>query len=257
MKIATVGAAGSFSAEIPRFVNVLEYIRTPSHLEDMHRWAREVAPAIKALGGHIDDAYGRDVLAYLELANDADKNVCKQTRQWRRRNWANIWRGLSRVMLSRALGIHHVYGALIGEAWDGADQSLERSLMSLRVVTNAGVAALTNAFLNTFEAETFNFHGTGTGGTAEAASQTGLVTELTTQLSPANTRPTGTQTAPSANVYQTVATVTYSASQAVTEHGIFTQASTAGGTMLDRSLFSVVNATSFVPTYQYTQTSGG
>jgi hypothetical protein len=132
----------------------------------------------------------------------------------------------------------------------------------LRVITDAGVAAMADTFTNTVEAEVFNFHGMGTGGTAEAASQTALVTELTTEYNPNSTRATGTQTSPS-NVYQTVGTNTIdSGTPAITEHGIFSQAATGGGTMLDRSLFSAINlvganADGIQFTYQLTFTSGG
>lgn len=49
---------------------------------------------------------------------------------------------------------------------------------------------------------------------------------------------------------------------AITEHGIFSQAATGGGTMLDRSLFSVVNLTGSTgdglqAAYDFTITSGG
>ena len=63
-------------------------------------------------------------------------------------------------------------------------------VVSRRVITDAGAAAIVNAFRGTFVLSTFNFHALGTGTTAEATSQTALVTELTTQYSTANTRPT-------------------------------------------------------------------
>jgi hypothetical protein len=47
---------------------------------------------------------------------------------------------------------------------------------------------------------------------------------------------------------------------AVTEHGVFDQASNAGGVMLDRSVFSAVNLASgdsLQSTYELTCTSGG
>src|SRR6185369_4527015 len=142
-------------------------------------------------------------------------------------------------------------------AWGDVE---ELGLASLRVVTDAGVAFIADAFTNTVEAENMNFHGMGTGTTAEAASQTALTTELTTEYNPNSTRATGVQTSPT-NVYQTVGTNTIdSGTPAVTEHGIFSQAATGGGTMLDRSVFSAINLASgdgIQFTYQLTFTSGG
>ena len=130
-----------------------------------------------------------------------------------------------------------------------------------RVVTDAGVAFLVDDWDNNAQdLTTLNYHGCGTGGTAEAASQTALVTESTTALNPDSTRATGTRSQPSANIYQSVGTLTFDGSAAVTEHGIFSQAATGGGTMWDRSLFSAINVASgdsIQFTYQATINSGG
>jgi hypothetical protein len=132
--------------------------------------------------------------------------------------------------------------------------------VSRKVITDAGAAAIVNAFRNTFEIELFNYHGLGTGGAAEAASNTALTTELTTQYSTDNTRPTGTQSAPAANQYQTVATITVDANVSITEHGVFSQAAVGGGTMWDRSLFTALalnSGDSIIATYIATITAGG
>lgn len=129
-----------------------------------------------------------------------------------------------------------------------------------RVVTNNGVALIVDALDNTLTDATIKFHGIGTGGTAEAAADSALVTELTTQYNPDNTRATGVFSQPSANISQSVATNTVDAVVAITEHGVFSQAATGGGVLLDRSLFSVVNLASgdsLQSTYAITFTSGG
>jgi hypothetical protein len=124
-------------------------------------------------------------------------------------------------------------------------------LVCTKVVTDAGVAAIVDAFQNTFEVENFKFHGSGTGTTAEGASQTALVTEV-------ETRATGSTTeGASANIYRTVGTISYTATRAITEHGIFSASS--AGTMLDRSLFSainVINGDSIEFTYDLTFPAG-
>ena len=132
-------------------------------------------------------------------------------------------------------------------------------LVSYKVVTDAGVGYIVDAFQNLTELENMKYHGLGTGTTAEAASQTGLVTELTTQYNPDNTRATGSLTeGAGANVFRTVGTNTVDGAAAVTEHGIFSAAT--GGVLLDRSLFSVINLASgdsLQTTYDLSLTSGG
>jgi hypothetical protein len=209
-----------------------------------------------------DDRMRLDLSAVREFAAP-QRGLDAGLNEWRTRNVPNMWRGLRRAAAARMLGVPSIFGALWIAKWDGARKELvPMGLASLRVITDAGVAAMADTFTNTVEAEVFNFHGMGTGGTAEAASQTALVTELTTEYNPNSTRATGTQTSPT-NVYQTVGTNTIdSGTPAITEHGIFSQAATGGGTMLDRSLFSAINlvganADGIQFTYQLTFTSGG
>ena len=113
---------------------------------------------------------------------------------------------------------------------------IDYGMVSRKVITDAGAAAIVNGFRNTFEIELFNFHGLGTGGAAEGVANTALTTELTTQYSTDNTRPTGTQSAPAGNQYQSVATITVDANVSITEHGLFSQAAVPGGTLWDSEL---------------------
>ncbi len=120
------------------------------------------------------------------------------------------------------------------------------------MVTDAGVAFLTDAFENLVELELMNYHASGTGVVAEAQTDTALGTEV-------ETRETGVQSQPTANQYRTVATHTYAASFAITEHGIFSQLA-LGGTLWDRSVFSAINVTSgggIEFTYTLTSNAGG
>jgi hypothetical protein len=96
-----------------------------------------------------------------------------------------------------------------------------------------------------------NYHASGTGTNAEAAGDTALQTEVAS-------RQAGTQSEPAANQYRTVATITYAASFAITEHGLFSASS--NGTVLDRSVFAainVVNGDGIQFTYTLTVNSGG
>lgn len=134
-------------------------------------------------------------------------------------------------------------------------------VVSRKVVTTAGVNAIVDAFQNLVELENFKFHGIGTTNTAEATGDTALAAEITTAYNPDNTRATGSTTeGAGANVYRTVGTVTVDAAVAAVEHGVFTQAATGGGTLLDRSVFSVVNLASgdsLQATYDLTINAGG
>ncbi len=198
------------------------------------------------------------ILAYASPHPDLPDEV----NVWRRANRRHIRRRLPKVLGAKALGMPTFYGALFLEVIRGNGERLPFGLASVAVVTTAGVGFITDAFQNLVELEAMNFHGFGTGGAAEAVGNTALTTELTTQYATDNTRPTGTQSEPSANVYRTVATLDPDADVAITEHGIFSQAATGGGVLLDRSLFSVINLSgaggdTLQATYDFTTTAGG
>ena len=136
-------------------------------------------------------------------------------------------------------------------------------VLSNRVVTDAGVAFIVDDWDNNGQdLTTLNFHGCGTGAAAEAASDTALGTESTTALNPNSTRATGTRSQPAANQYRSVGTLTFDADAAITEHGLFSQAATGGGTLWDRSVFAAINVLgasgdSIQFTYTATLNSGG
>lgn len=182
--------------------------------------------------------------------------------RWRAANLRNLWRGARRVVVARAMGIPHFYGSLYGVA-EVRGERFDLGLMSLRVVTTAGVNKLVSG-LNASDATTFQnfkFHGFGTGTTAEAITDTTLVTELTTQYATDNTRVTGTQTVgASNNIYRTVATLSPDTGGTlnITEHGVFSASS--AGTLLDRSVFTAVplvaGSDSLQVTYELTLAAG-
>jgi hypothetical protein len=138
-------------------------------------------------------------------------------------------------------------------------------ISSFNVVTNGGRDELVDEFdaatAAGFDLTTFNFHGLGTGSTAEAAADTALVTELTTEYNPNSTRATGVQTQPTSDVYRTVATNTLdSGTPTIAEHGIFS--ANAAGTLWDRSLTGALplvgtNGDGLQTTYNLTIASGG
>lgn len=113
---------------------------------------------------------------------------------------------------------------------DGKEESL--GLLSTKVVTDAGVAAIVDAFQNTVELENFVQHASGTGNTAENVADTTLVTEVESRVA-------GTAAENGANVFQSVATIPYTATRAIVEHGLFNAAT--AGTLMDRSVFAAIN----------------
>lgn len=190
-------------------------------------------------------------------------NRNRQSAGWsyQARNLPNLWRGWWRHMVAQMLGISHVYGRLYAVVTKADGRRVDYGLISTRVVTTAGVNFLVDALQGTVEPEILKFHGVGTGTTAEAIGDTALVTESTTALNPDSTRATGTLAeGASANIFRTVGIVTFDASAAITEHGIFSQAATGGGTLLDRSVFSAINVVStdtITFTYELTLSAGG
>lgn len=147
-------------------------------------------------------------------------------------------------------------------------------VVSHKLVTAGGVLYICNNLAATasYALTNFNFHGIGTSTTAEAATDTILITELTTEYNPNATRATGTgRTAAAAGnnaTYQTIGTNTLdSGTPAVTEHGLFTQAATGAASapanvLMDRSVFTAINLVGangdgLQTTYTITFNSGG
>ena len=171
-----------------------------------------------------------------------------EVRQWRRKNLPNLWRGLWREALARMFHVAHFTGTLQLAHVFPDGQVVDFGLASLRVITTVGVNAVSDAFQGTFTLSNFKFHGLGTGTAAEAAADTTLGTELTTQYTTNNTRATGTQTEGDgtggtgtalAHVYRTVGeNILDEAVTALTEWGLFSQAAAPGGTLFDRALFT-------------------
>ncbi len=185
--------------------------------------------------------------------------------RWQDSNWENFRRSLAAQKAAEDAARGGAMAA-VGHLWlarvDLDGQQHDLGLASCRVVTTTGVNFIVDAFQGLVEPENMKYHGIGTGGSAEAVGNTALTTELTTQYSVSSTRPTGSlgELAGNANVYETAATITVSSAVAITEHGIFSQAATGGGVMLDRTLFSVVNLASgesLQATYDLTITAGG
>lgn len=123
---------------------------------------------------------------------------------------------------------------------DGSEK--DYGIVCRRKVTNAFVADMVAALADSAgstEAATWNdyeFHDCGTGTTAEANTQTALVTPF------GGSRVAGTQVDGGSGAtvtYTSVATIPFTSTLAITEHGLFNASSS--GTMMDRSVFSAIN----------------
>jgi len=198
------------------------------------------------------------------------RGLSVSTNHWRRANRRHLLGSLAGVLWASLRpsfgGRVQSAGALYLRVYRGdTGQVEELGLAAIRLVTTAGVNFLVDAWQNTTELENLRFHGYGTGVAAEATGDTALGTEETTQYNPDNTRPTGTLAeGASANIFRTVGTYTPDSggTRAITEHGVFSQAATGGGTLWDRSVFSVVNLNSvngdsLETTYEATFPAGG
>jgi len=123
------------------------------------------------------------------------------------------------------------------------------------IVTTAGVNYMATDFASGGVTPTISglkFHDSGTGTNAAAITDTALQTPSGTA------RTSGTASNPSANIYRSVATISYTSTLAITEWGIFSAA--AAGTLWDRRVFSAINVVSgdsIQFTYNLTVNAGG
>lgn len=120
-----------------------------------------------------------------------------------------------------------------------ADGSInDHGLVSVQKITTAFRDYIVDSLQNSTSSpmDVFKYHGCGTGTGAEANTETTLGTEVGSRVS-------GTQIeGATANIYKSVATISFSNTYAITEHGLFS--ASESGTMMDRSLFSAINVTS-------------
>lgn len=227
-----IGGRVAMPLVIERARSVPDHVRNWQPRSDLGRAIAEVAPHL----AHVPEL--RDEL----IERIASSGVIEAT---------------LRATVRRKYGLFRA--GLIGpeEAAAGIE---ELGIVSRRVVTTVGVGYIVDAFQNTVELENMKFHGLGTGSTAEAAGDTALVTELTTEYT-GNVRATGTTTEFAANIYQTVATNTLdSGTPNLREHGVFS--ASAAGVLLDRSVFAGIALDGTVgdaltTDYRLTFTAGG
>lgn len=206
-------------------------------------------------------------LSLLKLlkAGSPQRGLDPEVNAFRRRNARHLGRGLAQLWpahrLANMVGLPHFWSQLSLRVVEASGRELDYGLVGVKVVTNAGVNFLADAFQDTANIENMRYHGIGTGSTTPTAGNTALVSESTTALNPNSTRDTGTRTEGSgANVYQTEGTLVADAAISVREHGIFDRAATGGGVLWDRTVFGAVtlaSGDSIEATYDLTCTAGG
>ncbi len=113
---------------------------------------------------------------------------------------------------------------------------LVMALIAGAIVVNGGKDILTNRIKGLGTEP--NFLAVGTGVTAEAATQTALVTEVEARVAGTSTRVTTTT---ANDTYQVVGTIAVTATRAFTESGLFDVITASSGNMLCRALFTVIN----------------
>lgn len=178
---------------------------------------------------------------------------------WHLRNrlrweWVLGWLGWHMARgLTALTGIPTMTGKLSVRLFRADGSVVDYGVVGRRVVTTAFV----NFMVDQMQTETsvwgdMKFHDSGVGTTAAA------ITDTAIETTDGESRATGTQTEAAANEYVSVGTISYTSTKAITEHGLFNDAS--AGTLLDRHVFSAINVVSgdsIQFTYTYTVSSGG
>jgi len=152
---------------------------------------------------------------------------------WKARNLSTLCRGW-RVAIMRVLRLSGFIGELHVRLRKASGELIDYGLVSLRVVTTAFVDLMVDQLI----AESsiwgdFKYHDSGVGTTPAAISDTDIET------TDGESRATGTQVENAHNIYESVGTIAYTSTKAITEHGLF-NAST-GVTLMDRHVFTAVN----------------
>lgn len=86
-----------------------------------------------------------------------------------------------------------------------------------------------------------NYIGMGTGATAEAAGDVGLVTEVETRANGTSSQVTGSV---ANDTYRVIGTITATATRAIQESGLFNQSAVSGDVCITRAVFTTINLAS-------------
>jgi len=149
-------------------------------------------------------------------------------------------------------GKSNVKSSLSAKVIRKTGEVIDRGVVSEKMITSVFANLIVDALQGqTVGIGTFKYHDTGTGVLAENVADTALQTP--TGLAKA----TGTQVeGEAANIYKSVATITYDANYSITEHGIFNN----DNVLMDRSVFEaemVKSGDKIEWTYLFTFNAGG
>ena len=172
---------------------------------------------------------------------------------WKLSNFPRMWPGLWREALAKVTKTPTFFGHLYARHVRADGSVVNYGLVSTRLVTTAFVDFVVDQLI----AESsvfgdFKFHDSGIGVTAANIADTAI--ETTDNVA----RSTGTQAEDAHNIYESVGTITYVGTLAITEHGLFSTVDAA--TLMDRHVFSAINvvATDSIEfTYKLTVSDGG
>ena len=163
--------------------------------------------------------------------------------------------------MANAFGMLTAYSELTGVLYKRSGEVIDYGVLGRRVITTAGINYIVDDWDGgANDINEYDFHAFGTGDTAAVIGDTAMQTEFTTEYATNNTRPSGTNSQPSANIFQSIGTFAPDATVVAEEHGIMDQAATGGGSLWDRTVFAdinMVNGDSLQITYQLTFTAGG
>ena len=172
---------------------------------------------------------------------------------WKLRNFPNVWPGLWRHEVAKVLGMNHMSGRLYARLFRADGSVVDYGLISTQLVTTAFVNDMVDELIvETSAWGDYKYHDSGVGTTGANVADTDIET------TDGESRATGTQVENAANIYESVGTISYTTTKAITEH-LLANAATAGDAM-DRHTFSainVVNGDSIQFTYDLTCTAGG
>jgi hypothetical protein len=155
--------------------------------------------------------------------------------------------------VARLFGLAVMFGKLEAVLIRANGERVRYGVLGYRSVTTAFVSFVVDQLqteLSIFG--DFKYHDSGVGVTAENIANTDMET------TDGESRATGTQAEASATVYQSVGTISYTTTKAITEHGLFNAATSV--TLMDRTVFSAINVVSgdsIQFTYSLTCAAGG
>ena len=172
---------------------------------------------------------------------------------YRLSNFHNVWPGLWRHELARLLKMNHMMGSLHAVLFRKDGSRINYGLVSANLVTTVFVNDMVDELIAESSAwGDYKWHDSGVGVTPAAVGDTDI--ETTDNES----RVSGTQVENAANIYESVGTIAYTGTLAITEHLLANI--NAAGIAMDHHVFSainVVNTDSIEFTYRLTCTAGG